>query len=184
MFQVSGTARVQNVNECLSKKTRWYLLNHLTFFFFFTKLGIVVYHHELKCHAKRLICYFQCQGHSKDSYDQIWQFLLDDPFATRLSLVVQYHKPECLMKKLDCCVQGQGHSKISKCQWMFVQMISSELLNLLPLNLSQIVFQQDWFTVFKVKVTVKDHIIKICLANLSSEVLILLQPNLVYGTSS
>ena len=66
------------------------------------------------------------------------------------------------MKKLDCCVQGQGHSKISKCQWMFVQMIFSESLNLLLPNLvcwciimSHIVFQKDLFAVFKVKVTVK-----------------------------
>ena len=34
------------------------------------------------------------------------------------------------MEKLDCCIQGQCHSKILKCEWMFVQMISSESLNL------------------------------------------------------
>ena len=41
---------------------------------------------------------------------------------------------------------------------MFVQTISSESLNLLLvwwcIIMSQIVFQKDWFTVFKVKVTV------------------------------
>ena len=51
-----------------------------------------------------------------------------DPSATKLGLIVNYRKPECYKKKLDCYVQGQGHSKISKCQWMFVQMISSETL--------------------------------------------------------
>ena len=37
-----------------------------------TKLGRVMHHHELEreCHAKRLVCYFQGQGHSKGSYDQ------------------------------------------------------------------------------------------------------------------
>ena len=65
-------------------------------------------------------------------------------------------------------------------------MIFSELLNLLQANLvwwcivmSQIVFQKDWFTVFKVKVTVKNNIIKIWLFEIS-ELLILLQVNLVW----
>ena len=77
--------------------------------------------------------------------------------------------------------------KNSKCQWMFVQMISSESLNLLLPNLvwwciimSQIVFQKNWFAVFKVKVTVMDNIIKICLFDILSELLILLQLNLVW----
>ena len=61
--------------------------------------------------------------------------------------------------------------QISKCWWMLDQMISSESLNLFLPNLvwwciimSQIVFQKDWFAIFKVKVTVKDHIIKIWLS--------------------
>ena len=70
---------------------------------------------------------------------------------------------------------------------MFVQMISSESFNLLLPNLvwwctimSQVVFWKDWFAVFKVKVTVKDHIIKLWLSNISSDLLILLQLNLVW----
>ena len=70
---------------------------------------------------------------------------------------------------------------------MFVKMISSESLNLLLPNLvwwciimSQIVFQKDLFAVFKVKVTVKAHIIKILLFNILSELLMLLQLNLVW----
>ena len=46
--------------------------------------------------------------------------------------------------------------------------------------MSQIVFRKDWFAVFKVKVTVKDHIIKKQLFSVSSELLILLQLNLVW----
>ena len=38
--------------------------------------------------------------------------------------------------------------------------------------------KKNWFTIFSVKVTVKDHIIKISLSNISSELLILLQLNL------
>ena len=55
---------------------------------------------------------------------------------------------------------------------MFVQTIPCDSLNLLLSNLvwwcitvSQIVFRKDWFAVFKVKVTVKAHIIKIYLLN-------------------
>ena len=51
-------------------------------------------------------------------------------------------------------------------------MISSKSLNLLQPNVvwwyiivSQIVFQKDWFAVFKVKVTVKAHVIKIWISN-------------------
>ena len=37
---------------------------------FISKLGIVMHHYDLECHAKRLICYFQGQGPCKSSYDQ------------------------------------------------------------------------------------------------------------------
>ena len=44
----------------------------------------------------------------------------------------------------------------------------------------QIVFKKDWFAIFRVKVTVKDHIIKISVFFIiSSELLILLQLNLM-----
>ena len=45
--------------------------------------------------------------------------------------------------------------------------------------MSQIVFQKDWFEVLKVKVTVRDIMVKIWLSNISSELLIPLQLNLV-----
>ena len=71
-------------------------------------------------------------------------FWTADPFATTLGLIVLYHKPECFMEKFDCCVQGQGHSKISKCQWMFVQMIFSELRNLLqPTKLGMVMHHYE-----------------------------------------
>ena len=118
---------------------------------------------------KWLICYFQGQGHCKSWYDQIVTFsavslellILCCQF-TKLGLIVHYHKPECFTEKLDCCAQGQGHSKNFECQWMFVQMRFSESLNFLQPNLawwciirSHIVFEKDWFAVFKVKVTVR-----------------------------
>ena len=66
-------------------------------------------------------------------------------------------------------------------------MIFSESLNLLLPNLvwwciimSQVFFQKDWFAVFKMKITVKNNIIKIWLPNILSEPLILLRLNLVW----
>ena len=74
------------------------------------------------------------------------------------------------MEKWDCCVQDHGHSNfqnVNEClsQWWCIIM-------------SQIIFQRDWFTVSKVKV--KDHIIKLELSNLYSELLIFLHLNLVW----
>ena len=100
-------------------------------------------------------------------------FWTADSFAIKFGLIAHYHEPECFYEKLDCYVQGEGHSKILKCQWMFVQMIFSESLNLvwLCIIMSQIVCPRNWFAVFKVKVTVKDNIIKIWLFNMLSELL-------------
>ena len=55
-FKVKVTAKSQNASVYLKH--------------FVTKLGIVVHHHELECHTKRLVCYFRGQGHSKGSYDE------------------------------------------------------------------------------------------------------------------
>ena len=34
-----------------------------------TKLGVVMQHHGPKCHARRLVCCLQVQGHSEGSFD-------------------------------------------------------------------------------------------------------------------
>ena len=92
------------------------------------------------------------------------------------------------MKKLDSCVHGHGHSETWKCQWVFVQTISSEALNLLPPNLV-------WWCIIMRQIFVsrkicslssrsrsqwKIIIIKICVSSMSPELLILLQLNLVW----
>ena len=144
-----------------------------------------------------------CSIMSQSNADVFFLFLLSSWSRSQLGLIWSRYdnvycifwtadpKPKCCMEKMDCCVKGQGHSKISKCQEMFVQMISSEMLNFLPPNLvwwciidsiwlSQIVFQKDWFAVFEVKVTVKNNITKIWLLNILSELLILFQVDLVW----
>ena len=49
-----------------------YLLNRSpSFFFFFTKLCMVVYSHEMMCHAgEKMVHYCQCQRHSECLYNQ------------------------------------------------------------------------------------------------------------------
>ena len=37
---------------------------------FFTKLGMVVYYHEMECHAEKLVHYLQRQGHSEGLHNQ------------------------------------------------------------------------------------------------------------------
>ena len=68
-----------------------------------------MHHHEPECHAKRLVCYFQGQGHSKRSYDHdsfCYIFWTADPFVIKLGLIVHYHKPVCIMMESDCCLCG------------------------------------------------------------------------------
>ena len=84
----------------------------------------------------------ECQGHSEGLYNQImtsftyYIFQTAGPFAAKLGFIVQHYKPECPVEKWDYCVQGQGHSEGSKCQCMFVRMISSEPQNVLLPNMA------------------------------------------------
>ena len=42
--------------------------NIFLLFFSFTKLGVVVYYHEVECHAEKWVHYLQCQDHSDRAY--------------------------------------------------------------------------------------------------------------------
>ena len=119
---------------------------------------------------------FKIEVTVKDHIIKIWLsniyiFLTADPFAVKLGLMAHHHKLDCFVKKekkngLFCYGQGQGHRKGSEFQWMFIWMISPKLLNLVQPNLlwwcivmGQSVRQDDLFAVFKVKVTLRAHII-------------------------
>ena len=73
---------------------------------------------------------------------------------------------------------------VYKClsRWYFLNHWIFLLLNLVwwCTIMSQIVFQKDWFAVFRMKATVKNNIIKIWLFNMLSKLLILLQAKLVW----
>ena len=53
------------MSVCLTVYAQYYL-NRSTIFF--TKLGMVVYYHEAKCHAEKLVHYLQREGHSEGLY--------------------------------------------------------------------------------------------------------------------
>ena len=55
--------KVQNVNECLDDI--FSTTEH-----FVTNLGTVMQQHKPECHAEKIVCYLQGQGHSKGSYDK------------------------------------------------------------------------------------------------------------------
>ena len=161
-FKVKVTSKSKH--RCLS---RWYLLNHQVFCY-----------QTWYCDASSwagVSCKKICLPFSRSSSQQgpVWSkydsfyciFWTADLFATKFGLIVHYHKPECFIR--NWIVMLRVKVTDSKCQWLFIQMLSSEMLNLILPNLvrwciimSQIVFQKIWFAVFKVKVTVKVHVTK------------------------
>ena len=142
---------------------------------FVTKFGIVMQHHEPECLVDFCFCfcYLQGQCHNKSSYGQnttvstIFSELLI-PWQPNLIWWYIIVSQSVLWKKnLDYCIQGQGHSKGSKCY---------SLSRWYPLNHQTFCFQtwycnaplwvrvsckKIWFAIFKVKVTVGAHMIKI-----------------------
>ena len=155
---------MKSKHQCLS---RWYLLNrqvfcYQTWYCYASSLAGV------SCKKIRLLFSRSSsqQGPVWSKYDSFYHiFWTADLFATKFGLIVHYHKPECFIR--NWIVMLRVKVTDSKCQWLFIQMLSSEMLNLILPNLvrwciimSQIVFQKIWFAVFKVKVTVKVHVTK------------------------
>ena len=157
---------------CSRSRSQWrsrqYFLNHSTF-------SYQIWYGDVASWARVMqtfccCCYLQGQGRSKGLCDQnmtlyniIWAV---DSLATKLGLMIHHQKPECPVKKwitvfrIKVTARGQN--------LMFVQMVSSTLLNVLFSNLvlwfiimSQSIMQKDWFAIFKVKVTARAHMIKI-----------------------
>ena len=57
-------------------------------------------------------------------------FWTADPFASKVGLVAHHHKLDYLVKRLDGTVVVKVTERL-KIQWMFIWMISPQLLNLL-----------------------------------------------------
>ena len=79
---------------------------------------MVVHRHEPECHAERLVCLLQGQGHGEDLYKQNMtvDFISFEMLILCNSFMVHHYKPEYLVGKFDRCVLGRGHSEGSKCQ--------------------------------------------------------------------
>ena len=125
--------------------------------YFVTKLGMVMQHHEPKCHLKKklfAILKVKATGRAHiinffSFYNIFWTV---DWLVTKLGLMIHHHKPECPVKKTQTELL---HSR-SRSQWrvrmsVLVQMISSKPPNILLPNfvlwciiMSQSVMQNDW----------------------------------------
>ena len=159
----------------------------------YNRLSSVIHHYKPKCLVKKFDCFIQ--GISSEPQNLLWPnlvwwcvimiqcimqkdwcinfkvkvqsnydslycvFWTAHLYAIRLTLMVWHYKLEYLVRKLYCFVQGQGHND--------VQDVSECLSG-----------WYQWYAVFKVEATVKAHLIKIRLFNISSDLLILLQPHL------
>ena len=66
---------------------------------------MVTQHDEPECHAEKLVCSFQCQGHSEGLHNQNMTI---STLSSKLGFVVQHHKLECPVEQLNYCVQNEG----------------------------------------------------------------------------
>ena len=88
---------------------------------FATRLGVMVYAHDLECNVDSFNYYLQGQGHSEGWLfaDIFWSI---EPFAAKLGMMVHHYEydyePECCAKWLEC--YHQGHSMVLNPQWVFV----------------------------------------------------------------
>ena len=125
------------------------------------------------------------QGLIWPKYDSFYYiFWTAHSFATKLVLIIHYHKPEWGMEKLYFCSKSRSHQNfkmsMSVCPddtFWIAEPFASKLGILIHHYEPDCLPKKNWLAVFKVKVTVKDHIIR--LPNMSRELLILLHLNLV-----
>ena len=85
------------------------------------KLGMLVYHHDLECHAKVWVPIFTVKVTVwaqilKNECPAVVNLLQPNLVLTIIILnciifiVVHHHEPECCVKILGSCSEGQGHS--------------------------------------------------------------------------
>ena len=100
-------------------KCRWmfvWMVGSETQNMFFTKLDMVMQHHEPECHAEKN-CLLSSRSRSQrgliwSKYEPFYYiFWTVDSLATKLCPMIHYHKPECPVKKI-----GLLHSR-SRSQW-------------------------------------------------------------------
>jgi len=112
---------------------------------------------------------------------------------TKTWLFLLYLLNLSLAKTLYCCVHGHCDSKGLDCQWLFIWMliilwtaqpfVTKHGMVMHYHDTRQNFMGKDWVAIFVVKVTMRTHVAKIWLSAMSSELLILLQPNLLWWYS-
>ena len=151
-----------------------------------TRLGMMMQHCEPECHAKE-ICLPSLRSRSQwgligSNYFFHYIFWTADSSAAELGLMIHHHQPECLVKKKELLyLRSRSQRRVE--MFMFVQVISSKVPNILLLNLvlwciimSQSVTQKDRFAIYKVMVRARAHDQTMTVSTISSELLILWLP--------
>ena len=157
---------------------------------FTTKFGMVMHPHELECLPKRFCGCLQGQGHSEESYNQNMtniSFWTADPFAALLVLLAHHHELDCFVKRLDCSVvvkvKVTGKFKIPVN--VHLDNISSTAepfvikLGMVMHHRGPGCHTEDWFPIFKFKVTWRLVWSDMTISTISTEPLIFFLPDLI-----
>ena len=136
--------------------SRWYLLNCSVVL---TKLGLVLYYHEIECYAEKLVCYVQDEGHSN--------CLCNQNVSSKLLVHLQ---PDLVYSIISWSVLWKNWitAFTGKIQWSGWYLLS--LLNFFFFftRLGMMMQHHEperraemFFAIFKDKVTARAHLIKI-----------------------
>ena len=92
-----------------------------------------MHHHGPECHASRLVCCLQVQGHRvRDHMIRCDCFYhIDstaDLFATKFNWMIQHHKLGCFVHTHKSCFQGLSHSEGSKLKLLITKYTDSSTL--------------------------------------------------------
>ena len=141
IFYIKITARVQNVNECLSTG----YLNHQTFCF---KTWYCDASSWVRVSCKKIGLLF---SRSRSQHGLIWSdcgnfyciFWTADPFATKLDLMAHHHKLDFLVKRFDysAVVKVRVTEKVQNCSECFIIIIIIKLLMARVIGAPQMILQ-------------------------------------------
>ena len=127
-------------------------------------LGMVIHHYEPDCLSKRWVFIFKVKVTVKNNIIKIWLFnILSEPFATKLGLMIHHYWVDHLVTRFVVVRVTENVQNSSECSsgqyllncWTFVTK-----LGMVRHHHGPECQAKDWFAIFKVKVTVRAHIIK------------------------
>ena len=133
-----------------------------------TKLCMVMQHHEPECLSKKWFAVFKVKVTVKDNKIKKWLSIFWNAGHSELGLMAHRHELDCLVKRLDCSVvvqikvtgKFQNSSECSCGRYLLTCWTFCNQTWYGDVTPWASVMQEDWFAVFKFRVTVRAHIIK------------------------